>query len=133
VPVSIAKLCVAAVGEGHQRVIVNPATDARALRRTELSALAQGLEIIDAVSGAEVSQIIANAVKEVQDIVSAEVLAGDPEARLVSEEITIEVGLRPGLNSNDLEEVLTKFVAQLRTENLVDFVDSFKLKIISVI
>jgi len=41
--------------------------------------------------------------------------------------------LRPGLNSNDLEEVLTKFVAQLRTENLVDFVDSFKLKIISVI
>lgn len=133
VPVSIAKLCVAAVGEGHQRVIVNPATDARALRRTELSALAQGLEIIDAVSGAEVSQIIANAVKEVQDIVSAEVLAGDPEARLVSEEIIIEVGLRPGLNSNDLEEVLTKFVAQLRTENLVDFVDSFKLKIISVI
>jgi hypothetical protein len=95
--------------------------------------LAQGLEIIDAVSGAEVSHIIANAVKEIQDIVSAEVLAGDPEARLVSEEIIIEVGLRPGLSSNDLEEVLTKFVAQLRTENLVDFVDSFKLKIISVI
>ena len=133
VPVSIAKLCVAAVGEGHQRVIVNPATDARALRRTELAALAQGLEIIDAVSGSEVGQIIANAVKEVLDIVMAGVSAGDPEARLVSEEIIIEVGMRPGLSSDDLEKVLKIFVAQLRVENLDDFVDSFKLKIISVI
>jgi hypothetical protein len=133
VPVSISKLCVAAVGEGHTRVIINPATHARALRRTELAALAQDLKIIDAVSGSEVKQAIAHAVKEVKDVVMAGVSAGDPEARLVAEEIIIEVGMRPGLSAEDLENALTSFVAHLRAGDVDDFVDSFKLKIISVI
>lgn len=133
VPVSISKLCVAAAGEGHTRVIINPATHARALRRTELAALAQGLKIIDAVSGSEVKQVIAHAVKEVKDVVMAGVSAGDPEARLVAEEIIIEVGMRPGLTAQDLENALTSFVAELRARDLDNFVDSFKLKIISVI
>jgi hypothetical protein len=132
IPVSIAKVCLAAAGEGHQRVIVNPATHARALRRTELAALAQGQPITDAVSGPEVGQIIASAVGLVQDIVMAGVSAGDPEARLIGEEIIIEVGMRPGLSGEDLEAALTDFVGQLRTENLDLFVDSFKLKIIAV-
>lgn len=133
VPVSINKLCVAAVGEGHTRVIINPATHARALRRTELAALAQDLKIIDAVSGSEVKQVIASAVKEAKDVVMAGVSAGDPEARLVAEEIIIEVGMRPGLTAEELENALMSFVAQLRSGDLDDFVDSFKLKIISVI
>ena len=133
VPVSINKLCVATVGEGHTRVIINPATHARALRRTELAALAQDLKIIDAVSGPEVKQVIAHAVKEVRDVVMAGVSAGDPEARLVAEEIIIEVGMRPGLTAEDLENALISFVAHLRSGDLDDFVDSFKLKIISVI
>jgi hypothetical protein len=133
VPVSINKLCVATVGEGHTRVIINPATHARALRRTELAALAQDLEIIDAVSGPEVKQVIAHAVKGVRDVVMAGVSAGDPEARLVAEEIIIEVGMRPGLTAEDLENALISFVAHLRAGDLDDFADSFKLKIISVI
>ena len=133
VPVSINKLCVAAVGEGHTRVIINPATHARALRRTELAALAQDLKIIDAVSGSEVKQVIASAVKEAKDVVMAGVSAGDPEARLVAEEIIIEVGMRPGLTAEELENALVSFVAHLRSGDLDDFVDSFKLKIISVI
>ena len=133
VPVSISKLCVATVGEGHTRVIINPATHARALRRTELAALAQDLKIIDAVSGPEVKRVIADAVNEVQDVVMAGVSAGDPEARLVAEEIIIEVGMRPGLTAEGLETALTSFVSHLRAESLDDFVDSFKLKIISVI
>ena len=133
VPVSINKLCVATVGEGHTRVIINPATHARALRRTELAALAQDLKIIDAVSGPEVKQVIAHAVKGVRDVVMAGVSAGDPEARLVAEEIIIEVGMRPGLTAEDLENALISFVAHLRSGDLDDFVDSFKLKIISVI
>jgi len=60
------------------------------------------------------------------------VSAGDPEARLIGEEIIIEVGMRPGLSGEDLEAALTDFVGQLRTENLDLFVDSFKLKIIAV-
>ena len=133
VPVSINKLCVATVGEGHTRVIINPATHARALRRTELAALAQDLKIIDAVSGSEVKQVIASAVKEAKDVVMAGVSAGDPEARLVAEEIIIEVGMRPGLTAEELENALMSFVAHLRSGDLDDFVDSFKLKIISVI
>jgi len=77
--------------------------------------------------------VIAHAVKEVEDVVMAGVSAGDPEARLVAEEIIIEVGMRPGLTADDLENALTSFVGQLRAESLDDFVDSFKLKIISVI
>ena len=63
----------------------------------------------------------------------AGVSAGDPEARLVAEEIIIEVGMRPGLTAEGLETALTSFVSHLRAESLDDFVDSFKLKIISVI
>jgi len=91
------------------------------------------LQIIDAVSGSEVKQVIASAVKEVKDVVMAGVSAGDPEARLVAEEIIIEVGMRPGLTAENLESALTSFVAHLRAESLDDFVDSFKLKVISAI
>ena len=96
-------------------------------------ALAQDLKIIDAVSGPEVKRVIVHAVKEVEDVVMAGVSAGDPEARLVAEEIIIEVGMRPGLTAEGLETALTSFVAHLRVESLDDFVDSFKLKIISAI
>lgn len=131
VPVSIEKLCLAAVGEGHDRVVVNPGTDSRALRRNELAVLAQGLALPDLVSGPEVAKLLAEAVEAVEGVVMAGVTDGDPEARLLGEELVIELGLRPGLTSQELEAAVSSFVENLKSTDFESIVDSYKLRLIA--
>ncbi|MDG2497401.1 MAG: SseB family protein, partial [Aquiluna sp.] len=131
VPVPIAKLCLAAVGEGHDRVVVNPGTDSRAIRRNALAALAQSFALPDLVTAPEVSAMLASAVEAVDGVVLAGVSDGDPEARLLGEELVIELGLRPGLNSQELEVAVSGFVENLKRTNFESMVDSYKLKLVT--
>ncbi|MDA7799205.1 SseB family protein [Aquiluna sp.] len=132
VPVSIEKLCLAAVSEGHDRVVVNPGTDSRAIRRNQLAALAQSKVLPDLVSGPEVAHMLASAVEAIDGVVMAAITDGDPEARLIGEELVIEIGLRPGLSSQELESSVSGFVEALKAADFESLVDSFKLRLIAV-
>jgi len=131
VPVSVEKLCLAAASEGHERVVVNPMTDSRVVRRTQIAALAQGLNLTDVATDAEISQALEFAVSGTPQIISALAVDSDPEARLTSDEVRIEIALSQGLSQQELSEVLEVFISKLQQSAFVKKVDSFGLKLVS--
>ena len=130
VPVSAEKVCLAAASEGHNRVVINPATSAIALRRPQLAAIAQGLAWKAPHRSEVVREKILLATKKHLMIASVDLFDGDPESKLVAAELTIQLGFKPGLKPDLLKEILTDLAAELQVPEFLELVDSFGLKIV---
>ncbi len=131
VPVDVPKLAIAAVSEGHDRVVLNPAGRALGIRRPALAALAQGLLWTPPHLNGEVIQLVADAAAAQREIQTARVFDADPAAQLLKPELGIEIGLAAGLAPVELQRVLTQFGVGLQTQEFLQLVDSFTIKVIS--
>lgn len=130
VPVSAEKVCLAAASEGHNRVVINPATSALALRRPQLAAIAQGLPWEPPHRSALVREKILLATKKHLMVSSVDLFDGDPESKLAAAELTIQLGFKPGLNPELLKEILTQLAADLQVPEFLELVDSFGFRIV---
>jgi hypothetical protein len=130
VPVSAEKVCLAAASEGHNRVVLNPASQAIALRRPQLAAIAQGTEWVPPHKSDLVRQQLLVATRKHLMISSLDLFDGDPESALTAAELTIQLGFKPGLTPETLKEILTDLVAEIQVPEFLELVDSFGLKII---
>ena len=131
VPVEAAKLAIAAISEGHERVILNPASSAIAIRRPALAALAQGLSWITPDQNDLVLQMIQKASAQHFEIQSVRAFDGDPTARLLKPELGLEIKLVTGLSQQQLEQVLTQFGTTLQTQEFLQLVDSITIKLVA--
>ena len=132
VPVDVPKLAIAAVSEGHDRVVVNPAGRALGIRRPALAALAQGLLWTPPHLNSQVVGLVAAAATARPEIQSVRVFDADPDAQLLKPELGIEIGLAAGLAQAELQKVLTQFGVGLQTQEFLQLVDSFTIKLIAV-
>ena len=130
VPVSAEKVCLAAASEGHNRVVLNPASSAIALRRPQLAAIAQGLKWQTPDRSEAVREKVLLATKKHLMILSVDLFNGDPESKLSAAELTIQLGFKPGLTPELLKEILTQLAADLQVPEFLELVDSFGLKIV---
>lgn len=130
VPVAAEKVCLAAASEGHNRVILNPASSAVALRRPQLAAIAQGLDWTPPHLSDAVRQKVLEATKEHLMISSVDLFDGDPQSNLSRAELTIQLGFKPGLTPEALREILTALAARWQVPEFMELVDSFGLKIV---
>jgi hypothetical protein len=129
VPVSGPKLALAAAGEGHERLVIDPAGRAVVLRRPAIAALAQGLawqkpELSDEV------RAIARAAAVSERIISLDLFDGDPKNDLSAAELQIQLGLAAGLSPEGLKELLHEFTEKLQTPRFTELVDSLSLKLV---
>lgn len=131
VPVDVPKLAIAAVSEGHDRVVLNPAGRALGIRRPALAALAQGLLWTPPHLNSEVIQLVADGAAAQREIQTARVFDADPAAQLLKPELGIEIGLAAGLAPVELKRVLTQFGVRLQTQEFLQLVDSFTIKVIA--
>lgn len=136
VPIASERVALAAVAEGHNRVVINPGTRALVLRRTQLAALAQQQEWVPAHQSAEVRQIVTSALEgaliELSSSASEPVFDlsdGDPEATLAGPELLITLNLAPGLNREQLDALLQRFAARLQSARFVELVDSTAFRV----
>ena len=129
VPVPIAKLAVAAVGEGHTRVIVNPGSESIALRHIQLRSLALGEDWTRPDQSDEVYRIVEGAVEDLPEISGFSLGWHDPLGKLVGPELQITLQVEPGLSSVQLQELVGGMVTQLGLTNLNELVDSFGFKV----
>lgn len=130
VPVSAEKVCLAAVAEGHSRVILNPAGAAIALRRPQLAAVAQGLEWVSPdLSNAVREQVLAATKKHLM-ISSVDLFDGDPDSKLTAPELTIQLGFKPGLNPDSLRDILMDLAKDLQVPEFFELVDSFGFRLV---
>lgn len=131
VPVEAPKLAIAAVGEGHDRVVVDPAGRAIGIRRPALAALAQGLEWVSPHLSDAVIAMVNRAASRHPKIKSVQVFDADPTAQLMKPELGIEVALEPGLAPQELKEVLALFGTDLQTQEFLKQVDSVTFKLVT--
>ncbi len=130
VPVEARKVALAAASEGHSRVVLDPAGAAIAIRRPQIEALAKG-ESWEPPHGAlwvrEHAQVAASGLNP---ITSIDLFDGDPDCNLAHAELLIQIGMRPSIRPEELEELLTAFTTSLRTEEFQKRVDSIGYRLV---
>ena len=130
VPAASEKVCLAAAAEGHTRVILNPAGSAIALRRPQLAAIAQGLSWEPPHKSARVRELVLLATKKHLMISSVDLFDGDPASKLAAAELTIQLGFKPGLQQEQLKEILLALAADLQIPEVLELVDSFGFRLV---
>ena len=130
VPVAAAKVALAAASEGHERVVIDAASSAIAIRRPALAALAQGLEWVPPHKNPRVKELVSIAALTQAKISSVDLFDHDPSGRLEKAELLIQLGLRPGITPDQLREILEGFNQELQTQEFISLVDSIAMKIV---
>ena len=131
VPVGVEKLAVAAVGEGHERVILDPATAAVGIRRPALAALAQGLPWSNPSENAELREIVRNVVSAIPEVISFDLIAADPTGKLMVPELQILLRLTPGMGAQRVQQMVSDFAVAIQTPRFLELVDSVSVKLVS--
>lgn len=131
VPVDMAKLAIAAVSEGHDRVVLNPAGQAIGIRRPALAALAQGLTWTPPHLNDLVFEAVRLATENVYQFKAIAMFDADPTGQLLKPELGLEISLAPGLSQQELQQVLTQFGTSLQTQAFLELVDSFTIKVVA--
>jgi len=129
VPVEVAKLAIAAVSEGHERVVLNPAGRAIGIRRPALAALAQGLQWTPPHLNTPVILMIDSAAAKQPLIRSARAFDPDPTSQLLKPELGIEVAIEAGLSADSLQQVLAQFGSDLQSQEFLQQVDSVSFRL----
>ncbi len=130
VPIDSRRVALAAISEGHSRVILNPAGHSIGLRRPFLAALAQQKKwLAPHQYPAVFEQVKLSATKN--KVLGFELHDGDPSSKLQSAELLIELKIRPGLSQLELNALLAGFTADLQSDAFLEIVDSVAYRIVS--
>lgn len=130
VPIAASRVALAAIGEGHSRVILDPAGKSIGLRRPFLAALAQQKVWSAPHQNSEIRRLIETAAAKNQ-ILGFAMRDGDPSSTLQSAELLVELKIEPGLSKDSLDELLTKFTSDLQSEKFLELVDSIAYRVVS--
>lgn len=131
VPVESAKLAIAAISEGHDRVVLNPAGLAIGIRRPALAALAQRFAWTPPHLNDLVLELVLQASEKHSEIRTVRAFDADPAGQLLKPELGLEIALVAGLSQQQLQQVLAEFGTELQTQEFLQLVDSFTIKLLA--
>lgn len=130
VPIDSRRVALAAIGEGHSRVILDPAGPSIGLRRPFLAALAQEKKWSAPHQNSVVAELIRGAAVR-NEIPGFALHDGDPGSNLRSAELLIELQIQPGLSKAALDELLAQFTSDLQSSQFLELVDSIAYRIVN--
>ena len=129
VPVQFEKALLAAAAEGQTRVVVNPGSENWfAIKRPAIEALAQSKHWQPPETNPEVKQLVSAAIQELP-IVGYRFIAGDPQSKLVAEELIIVLKLEPGMDREQTQSLVAQFISNLDNQRFNFLVDSLKISL----
>lgn len=131
IPVPVNKLALAAVAEGHSRVVINPATERVALRKPQLKALATGEPWLPVTDDPHALQAIEAIIRANSEVIDYSVRWADPLGGLLTPEIELTLELQPGLSAAILERLLTALAESLTANTQLHSIDSFGFKLVA--
>ncbi len=109
VPASAQRVALAAVSEGIELVVIDPASDTEfALRRPVVWAIAQSKTWISPSDDSQVAHAFESSVGHESRVLGVHLFAGDPDARLRGPELIIRVRLVPGLKRPELDALTAR-------------------------
>lgn len=131
VPADMRRVALAAIAEGHTRVVLDAASRALVLRRPMLSALAQSITWSPPHTSQTVSQMVEKAKATSSSIVDFRLIDGDASCNLAGPELIVQLFVTPGLSKKQLDAELVGFTTALQTAELLELVDSISYKVVS--
>lgn len=131
VPSDAVRVALAAASESTELVVLDPGSRTEfAVRRPAVWAVAQQKPWIPPDRDPAVQKVFADSVAAEPDILTLELTAGDPAARLLAPELTVTLTLRPGLDQPTLAALITRVQAAWSTSpTIAAAVDSLSLKL----
>jgi hypothetical protein len=131
VPVDMRRVSLAAISEGHTRVVLDAGSRAIVLRRPMLSALAQSMPWAPPHTSPDLGQMVEEAKAGSSAIADFELIDGDDQCNLGGPELIIQLSVNPGLSKEELDAELAGFTASLQKTKFLELVDSVSFKILS--
>jgi hypothetical protein len=132
VPVEARRAALAAVAEGITWIVLDPASPAEfVIRRPVVAAIAQGIAWTPSHVDDELRGIFEESVSIDPAVRSIRAVAGDPDARGLTDDVILQVELAPGLEQDDVMRVLNALSTAWSGETIfAERIDSMKIQVI---
>ena len=125
IPIELRRVCLAAVGEGADRVVINPGTDQIVLRRPVVWAIAQGNPYI---APWELTAFVTHTrtlLADIDSLLEVGVGPGDPNATGDGPDVTMSLGLVDGLDAQQVHSLTAAVHERVSSDELfANMVDS---------
>jgi hypothetical protein len=140
VPVEARRAALAAVAEGITWIVLDPTGPTEfVIRRPAVAAIAQGLAWTPSHADKDLRDVFEKSVDVDPAVRSVTMVAGDPDARGLTDDVILQVELAPGLEQEDVMRVLNALSASWSGESpgeqtgesiIAERIDSMKIQVI---
>ena len=132
IPIELRRVCLAAAGEGADRVVVNPGTDQIVLRRPVVWSIAQGNPVIGAWESVGLATELREALAGIDNLLGIDLTPGDPTASGNGPELRLVISLPAGLDESSVKALLTEVHQRAAaSETLVNSADSVEIQLLA--
>ncbi|MCX6494174.1 MAG: SseB family protein [Actinobacteria bacterium] len=132
VPVDARRAALAAVAEGINWIVLDPASPTEfVIRRPVVAAIAQGIAWTPSHVDVELRSVFEKSASVDPAVRSIRMVAGDPDARGVTDDVILQVELAPGLEQDEVMRVLNALSTAWAGETIfAERIDSMKIQVI---
>ena len=132
IPIELRRVCLAAAGEGADRVVVNPGTDQIVLRRPLVWTIAQGNPIVMAWESDGLLEELRTAFAGIEHMGEIAIANGDPGATGNGPDVRLVLSLPGGLPDAAITALLTEVHKRAAAnEVLVNAVESLEIQLLA--
>ncbi|MDJ0349305.1 SseB family protein [Cryobacterium sp. PH29-G1] len=133
VPADAVRVALAAAQENTDLVVLDPTSAGEfVIRRPALWAIAQSLPWTPSYASHHVADAFTASIATELSVLSVQLLAGDPQARLDGPELVVQLELVDGLTQPDLDAILSRLGTRWsENEAITTGVDSLRVKLVA--
>ena len=131
VPADARRVALAAASESNTRIIIDAENETEfAIRRPTIEAIAKAEKWVHPIRDQRVLAEFKSVESQIAEIEALTLEDGDESSRLRSAEVLVLVTLIPGLNAEQLQEVMQRFAQVLSVSSVIaEHVDSLRVKL----
>jgi len=131
IPADAPRVAQAAVSETTDVVVIDPTSETEfAIRRPALWAIATEQAWLPGYRDVDVRGAFLSGIAGEPDVLSLEISAGDPDARLAGPEVIVRMTLRDGLDREAIDSLVARATARwAESEVIAERVDSMRLRL----
>ena len=132
VPVEARRAALAAVAEGINWIVLDPASPSEfVIRRPAVAAIAQDMPWVPSHVDRDLIAVFTASAGVEPHVRSIQMVPGDPDARGLSDDVILQVVLAPGLTQDDVMKALQVLSAAWAGEHIfAERIDSMKIQVI---
>jgi hypothetical protein len=123
-------VALAAASEGNTRIVLDPMSPSEiVITRPAIAAIAQGLPWSHPAESPRVTELVAEVLSNLSQVDSFSLETGDPDSRLLGQELVISIYLEPGMADEDLKLLEQQlFMGLSESSDFVELVDSVAVR-----